>query len=227
MTKSSAQKLLIAIVLVGLGWYGSQTMPVAGLPPADGHPAPAQSITLANNLIAAISPTRADPFVPTGTGPLQLAARSKTSSCQINGPLPDPLCTPGAVFASATPDQICKEGYSRSVRSVSVSLKKRVYQEYGLSYPQPTGSYEVDHLIPLELGGSNDIANLFPEAAKPTPGFREKDIVENYLHGEMCEGTVNLARAQEQIAADWTIVYDHITPAQRAALLQQFRNWAD
>ena len=31
----------------------------------------------------------------------------------------------------------------------------------------------------LELGGSNDIKNLWPEAALPTPGFHEKDAVED------------------------------------------------
>ena len=227
MRKIPTRKLLLGVAIIILGWYGSQTMPIDSPASAGDQPAAAQGKTLANNLIAAVTTTRTDPYVPTGTGPLQLAVRSKTAGCQINGSLPDPLCTPGAVFAAATPDQICQKGYSRSVRSVSVSLKKRVYQEYGLTYPQPTGSYEVDHLIPLELGGSNDIANLFPEAATPTPGFREKGVVENYLHGEMCEGTIDLARAQEQIATDWTVVYDHITPTQRAALLQQFRSWAD
>jgi 5-methylcytosine-specific restriction endonuclease McrA len=34
-----------------------------------------------------------------------------------------------------------------------------------LGYPQQHGAFEVDHLIPLELGGDNVIANLWPEAA--------------------------------------------------------------
>ena len=41
---------------------------------------------------------------------------------------------------------------------------------------------EIDHLIPLELGGSNDIANLFPEPGFGTASYRVKDQLENRLH---------------------------------------------
>jgi hypothetical protein len=73
-----------------------------------------------------------------------------------------------------------------------------VYAEYGIvSYT--TGKYEVDHLISLELGGSNDISNLWPEAASPQPGFHEKDKVENYLHDQVCSGVISLAQAQQRL----------------------------
>ena len=150
-----------------------------------------------------------------------LDARAQASDCQINAALPDHLCTPGAVFANATPEIICVSGYSKSVRNVSVALKKRVYAEYGIAYPQPTGSYEADHLIPLELGGSNDIANLFPEEAQPVPGFHEKDLVENYLHAKMCAGEIGLAVAQTLIANNWLSVYQQLTPQEIAALKAQ------
>jgi len=48
-----------------------------------------------------------------------------------------------------------------------------VYAEYGIVERSP-GEYEVDHDVPLELGGSNDIANLWPEAAAPPPGFTRR-----------------------------------------------------
>ena len=158
----------------------------------------------------------------TQTKPLVLDVRSKETDCQVNGSLPDPACTPGAVFPDATREIICVSGYTKTVRSVSVSLKKRVYAEYGISYPQPTGSYEADHFIPLELGGSNDIANLFPEAANPTPGFREKDLVENYLHQEMCSRRIPLAIAQKLIADNWLDVYNTLTPEKIKELKSQF-----
>ncbi len=158
--------------------------------------------------------------------PLQLGSRTKTGACQAQGPLPDPDCTPGAVFADATPSEICVAGYTKTVRSVSTSMRKKVYQEYGVSYPQARGMYEVDHLIPLELGGSNDIANLFLEAAKPAPGFPEKDLVENYLNHEVCAGRVSLIGAQGQIAQDWLAVYQGLTPDQIAALRQEYANWS-
>ena len=69
------------------------------------------------------------------------------------------------------------------------------------------GAYEVDHFIPLELGGSNDIKNLWPEPADPAPGFHEKDVVENYLHSQVCNGTMTLGEAQKFIATDWLDIF--------------------
>jgi hypothetical protein len=97
-----------------------------------------------------------------------------------------------------------------------------VYEEYGIAYPKPRGAYEADHFIPLELGGSNDIANLFPEAAAPSPGFHEKDLVENYLHQEVCAGRIDLVAAQEQIANDWVSVYNALAPEQIKGLQNKF-----
>jgi hypothetical protein len=73
---------------------------------------------------------------------------------------------------------------------------------YGITY-HTTGEYEVDHFIPLELGSSNDITNLWPEPAEPTPGFHDKDKVENSLHNQVCRGSMTLQDAQKEIASDW------------------------
>ncbi len=153
--------------------------------------------------------------------------RTKNSGCVINGSFPDHLCTPGAIFPDAGTSTICVKGYTKKVRSVSASLKKKVYLEYGIAYPQPTGSYEADHLIPLELGGSNDIANLFPEAGDPQPGFHEKDLVENYLHNEVCNGHLDLLKAQKQIANDWLSVYNDLSPGEISALKAQYTSWTE
>lgn len=153
--------------------------------------------------------------------------RTKTGDCEVNGPFPDHQCSPGAIFEDAGTSTICVKGYTAKVRNVSASLKKKVYAEYGISYPQPAGSYEADHLIPLELGGSNDIANLFPEAASPTPGFKEKDLVENYLHQEVCSGNINLLDAQKQIANDWLSVYNTLSPDEINSLKSEYSSWAD
>jgi hypothetical protein len=136
----------------------------------------------------------------------QLGVRTKTSGCQVNGALPDTACTPGAIFADATTDKICQSGYASSVRNVPTSEKDQVYAEYGIA-THYTGQYEVDHLVSLELGGSNDIANLWPEAASPTPGFHQKDQVENYLHDQVCSGKVSLQQAQYEIATNWLQIY--------------------
>jgi hypothetical protein len=140
-----------------------------------------------------------------------LGIQTKTSGCIIQGAFPDKDCTPGAIFPNVTSDQVCVSDYSSSVRDVPVSEKNAVYQEYGITTHQ-TGEYEIDHYISLELGGSNDISNLFPEAAAPTPGFHEKDKVENYLHQQVCNGAITLQRAQQEISTNWLQVYQQIAP---------------
>ncbi len=142
-------------------------------------------------------------------GGSEFGAQTRTSGCQINGAYPDKSCTPGDTFPDVTAGTVCRPGYSSSVREVSVAEKNQVYAEYGITNHQ-TGQYEVDHLVSLELGGSNSIANLWPEPAAPSPGFHEKDKVENYLHQQVCSGAMTLQEAQREIATDWYAVYQHM-----------------
>jgi len=158
----------------------------------------------ATYLVTPLSPTQPAPSTPERG--ISLGHRTKTSGCVSSNALPDSACTPGAVFPDVTVDQICTPGYSSSVRNVPLGEKDKVYAEYGIASHEP-GQYEVDHLISLELGGSNGIANLWPEPADPQPGFHEKDTVENYLHDEVCSGRMSLQQAQYQIATNWLAVY--------------------
>lgn len=135
--------------------------------------------------------------------------QAKTTDCVVKGPLQDTDCTPGDILPNATKEQVCKSGYASSVRHVMTSTKNKVYAAYGITH-HTTGQYEVDHLVSLELGGSNDISNLWPEAASPKPGFHEKDKVENYLHDQVCSGAISLQQAQIEIATNWLNVYNQM-----------------
>jgi uncharacterized protein YceK len=135
--------------------------------------------------------------------------QTRTSGCTARGPLQDTECTPGDILPNVTKDQVCQSGYASSVRNVTTSTKNKVYAEYGITH-HTTGQYEVDHLVSLELGGSNDISNLWPEAASPKPGFHEKDKVENYLHDQVCSGAISLQQAQIEIATNWLNVYNNM-----------------
>ncbi|MBI3626880.1 HNH endonuclease [Candidatus Uhrbacteria bacterium] len=135
-----------------------------------------------------------------------LGQRNKSQNCQVRGSMPDPDCTPGAIFPEATKQEVCTSGYSKKVRKVSTKTKSQVYTSYGVT-SHKTGEYEVDHFISLELGGSNEMANLFPEAAEPKPGFHQKDEIENYLHEQLCAGHISLKEAQALIGQKWLEVY--------------------
>jgi hypothetical protein len=143
------------------------------------------------------------------SGTPNFGVQTKTSGCMAHNGLQDSACTPGAILSTGTKGAICKLGYARSVRNVPDSEKNQVYAEYGIKRHTP-GQYEVDHLVSLELGGSNDISNLWPEAASPKPGFHEKDKVENYLHDQICSGAISLQQAQKEIATNWLAVYNQM-----------------
>lgn len=156
-----------------------------------------------------------------------LEARNKEADCRVQGPLPDPDCTPGAIFPDATVEEICVHGYSKTVRNVSNKLKQKVFAQYGIAYPQPFGSYEIDHLVPLSLGGSNDIANLWPKSAKPFPGFHEKNVAGYYLREEVCLSRVALSVAQAQIAKNWFAIYAAMPLQKIEELKEKYPSWAD
>lgn len=155
------------------------------------------------------TPLSLQPTQSPSSAPVVLGQQTKTNNCVANNSLPDKACTPGAVFANVTKEQICTPGYSKEVRNVSTTTKEQVFSSYGIT-THKAGEYEVDHLISLELGGSNDISNLWPEAADPRPGYHEKDKVENYLHDEVCAGSITLQEAQQKIASDWLQVYNEM-----------------
>jgi hypothetical protein len=96
-------------------------------------------------------------------------------------------------------------GYTAKVRHVTEATKRQACQAY--RYSCRSGRQEIDHLISLELGGSNSIKNLWPEPYAPKPGAHEKDQVENELHREVCHGKLALEAAQHIIATDWLTFY--------------------
>lgn len=124
--------------------------------------------------------------------------------------LPDPKLTPGATL-NVDMSTLCTPGYTKTVRNVPSSLNKAVYARYGI-LKHGKGEMEVDHLISLELGGSNDITNLWPEPYDlNVDGFQmgahEKDKAENATHEAVCGGKISLKDAQTQIVKDWTVLY--------------------
>ncbi len=120
--------------------------------------------------------------------------------------LPEPQLTPGAAFTDATRQEIYLPGYAKRVRAVPLKVKQQVYREYGIRRHKP-GEYEIDHLIPLELGGSNHIANLWPEPYHGPNNAHNKDKLEDFLHQQVCAGNIPLQQAQQEIKTNWIAAY--------------------
>jgi hypothetical protein len=139
-----------------------------------------------------------------------LAQRSQTSGC-TRATEPDRRCSPGAYSSGLTRAVICGAGFTTSsIRNVPDSEKHAVEIEYGM-VARPYGrTIEIDHIVSLELGGANDIANLFPEPGSGTANYHEKDRLENRLHDLVCGGGMSLRTAQRGIASDWISLYRRV-----------------
>ena len=112
--------------------------------------------------------------------------------------VPDPLLTPGGVNPKAGLDVICRTN-TKARRDVTRATRAKVLRDYN-EPPITTEDYELDHLVPLCLGGNNAAANLWPQ---PAPDYHVKDRLEFALCSYVCQGKVPLAQAQAEIANDW------------------------
>lgn len=122
------------------------------------------------------------------------------------GDLPNPTLTPGVVDTNVTNEQLCLSGYTGTVRNVSAATKKKVFAEYKVD--PKSDKFEIDHLVSLEIGGKNDIANLWNQSYTTQPwNAHVKDKLENRLHKLVCDGVMPLNIAQEKIRTDWILTY--------------------
>jgi poly(3-hydroxybutyrate) depolymerase len=122
--------------------------------------------------------------------------------------LPDRRCSPGAYYSGLTKAVICSSGFSTSsIGDVPDSEKFRVEREYGMAARHYGHSIEIDHIVSLELGGSNGIANLFPEPGSGRASYHMKDRLENRLHDMLCAGKIGLRSIQRQISSNWEKLY--------------------
>lgn len=120
--------------------------------------------------------------------------------------VPKPQLTPGATVPM-TKQQVCGVGSLTQGPMVPPTLQQQVFQAYGISNPRP-GSYEIDYLITPDLGGTANIRNLWPQPYSNTVwNARVKDQLEERLHAMVCDGAVDLATAQRDLATDWVAAY--------------------
>jgi hypothetical protein len=119
--------------------------------------------------------------------------------------IPDSRLTPGAALL-LTRSAVCAESNTKN-RRVSAAVQKKVFEEYGISGVDPR-AYEVDYLVTPALGGADDIHNLWPHSYSATKwNARVKDELEDRLRGMVCDGSLDLTEAQQEIASNWIAAY--------------------
>ena len=120
---------------------------------------------------------RADSSPPEIHDPERVTYSRHLTTCHFrdDGQLPDPACTPGAIDPAVTQrnihSTICRSGYTKEVRPAESQTERA---KFDIAYPayhvRHSTKSELDHLVSLELGGSNDIVNLWPEVGRePNP----------------------------------------------------------
>jgi len=125
---------------------------------------------------------------------------------QRNAALPDPRLTPG-MTQPLTRAEICSGSDNEDAPAVPRAVALKVFAAYSVADPRPR-AYELDYLIAPELGGTNDIRNLWPQPYRTVPwDAHAKDALEDHLHACVCDGSLDLATAQEDIASDWIAAY--------------------
>lgn len=201
---------------------------------SNGIPARPTTPTASGHLTSATAATRSPAPVTVATPAAtpgrssRAAAPSRSSGHSATGRLlivhgvaePDRHLTPGSLLASSTKARICTPGYTRTIRYVSTANRRAVFTAYGISYPPTPGTYELDHLIPLELGGGNTPSNLWPQHYHGAGSADVKDRLENHLHALVCSGQLGLPVAQRSIAGDWYAAaakYNKLTATARPA----------
>ncbi len=133
-----------------------------------------------------------------------LAGPFTSSQVQV---VPDTRLTPGSVRPISV-SEICSLSFSDDAEQVPASIKEQVFQEYKVSRGQ-AGNYELDYLVSPQLGGTADIRNLWPEPkSSATWNMRAKDVLEDHLYELVCQGKLDLATAQRDLAMDWISAYE-------------------
>jgi len=110
---------------------------------------------------------------------------------------PDDELTPGALCTIDDPD-FSEFRYEEQIpycaRQVSTYRKRLVYAIYEVPEDEHI-NYTIDHLVPLSLGGSNDISNLWPEPKV----VRQERNVENTIYVQLRNGELTQNTAVRKI----------------------------
>jgi hypothetical protein len=118
--------------------------------------------------------------------------------------LPSAFQTPGAK-GKASEAQVCAAGFEASVKPMAKWQHDQALERYGKRPEDFTG--ELDHLIPISLGGTNDLENIWPLPPNKDMGPEQKKELDLTLHRLVCDKTLTLKAAQEAIRKDWVKAY--------------------
>lgn len=138
------------------------------------------------------------------------ASQAGAASCRTTGAAPftapDNHCTPGGFVPKSRAD-VCDGDTDRP--TLKVAERRAIVGNYGV--PGWTGANgELDHRVPLVLGGTTDRRNIWPEAGPPTNN--PKDTLERVILRRVCDRKPHPMRVRTAVLVffvDWRAAYTY------------------
>ncbi len=135
-----------------------------------------------------------------------VGTHSPSGAYEDVGPRPNPKLTPGSVRAVST-REVCERTDFDLDPKLAAENVRSVYRAYGINV-HAAASYQVEYLINPQLGGDDEMANLWPESSESTLwNATAKDDLERHLQRMVCGGNIGFSEAQHDLASDWIAAY--------------------
>lgn len=149
-----------------------------------------------------------------------IALFATITMCLAGDPLlPDPRLTPGVV-TNVPIEILCRHGYTASpgVRHVTEKNHREMFMRYYGKVPDNRKDMEDDHLVSLELAGSNSVSNRWPQSYVTFKyNAHTKDHLENVMAASVRKALATqgpqaaralLAQYQSEISTNWIVAYE-------------------
>ena len=92
---------------------------------------------------------------------------------------------------------------AEDLRGVSENMERQVFARYGIPW-SARAEFNIDHLIPLELGGADHVDNLWPQSLSVRPyNVERKKVLTRRLLALIAARQITLAQAQQEMREDW------------------------
>ena len=142
-----------------------------------------------------------------------LAASVMALPAMAMAQLPNNMYTPGKAD-KVDVKQLCAETFETSVKPMADWQKNTTLERYGVRPESFSG--DLEHLVPVSLGGTNDPENLYPFHAQGEYTLEAKQRLAAKIHELVCDGKMSLKQAQDIFKKDWTKGYKQYVGAMNA-----------
>jgi hypothetical protein len=119
--------------------------------------------------------------------------------------MPNPKLTPGAVATTDT-TKVCVLPDHLPSTVIPPATEQEVFTEYRIRNPVVQAKYDIDYLVPIQLGGATTTQNMWPAAFKGT-GFFEKVQLDHVLRDRVCHRELSLRTAQRDLEHNWYVAW--------------------